>query len=214
MQLKPSLSRLRVISLACWAFGSWWMIQAGQFASTHNSLALTIALVIAASILIAIGITFWLLGTDTRAGVSFDAKGVMLNLGHSAAFVGWENIISAGALPYRSGIFVLGSTRQIGIRLRDPQEYLQSYEERIPAARGPFAYGVATIHRMLRRDEAGRADLLLAELEHSYDRTGYHLRIPEAQLGGRGQAFIDMLNRYTDSDRRQKIVSILSVAEI
>lgn len=214
MQLKPSLARLRVVSLACWAFGSWWMIQAGQLASTQNSLALTIALVIAASILIAIGITFWLLGTDTRAGVNFDAKGVMLNLGHSAAFVGWENIIGAGAIQHRSGIFVLGSTRQIGIRLRDPQEYLQSYEERIPAARGPFAYAVATIHRILRRDEAGRSDILLAELERYYDRTGYHLRIPETQLGGRGQAFVDILNRYTDCNQRHKIISILSVAEI
>jgi hypothetical protein len=214
MKLKPILSRLRIISLACWAFGAWWMIQAGQLAVTHSSQALPIALVIAASILIAIGITFWLLGTDTRAGVSFDSKGVMLNLGHSAAFVGWENIIDAGALPHRSGIFVLGSSRQIGIRLRNPQEYLQSYEERIPAARGPLAYAVSAIYRLLRRSPAAHSDIMLAELRRSYDRTGYHLLIPETQLGDRGQAFIDMINRYTNSERRHKVMAILSVAEI
>ena len=101
-------------------------------------------------LLLAIGIAFWQISVDKRAGIVFDAKGLLLNLGHSSAFVAWENIERAGVSGYRASLLALGSRLQLGIRLHDVGPYVQSYEERLPAAKGVLAHGLWLLQSLLR----------------------------------------------------------------
>jgi hypothetical protein len=48
------------------------------------------------ALLLAVGLAFWALSHDRRAGVVIDGKGLLLNLGHSSAFISWDNIERAG----------------------------------------------------------------------------------------------------------------------
>lgn len=204
MRIAPNHSRLRLVALACWAFGAWWMLQPLLLlAARGRSSALALAVIALAVLLFAIGAAFWLLAADRRAGISFDRKGVALNLGHSAAFVGWENIASLGVSRSRSSLFALGSRGQLGIRLHNPEQYLQSYETRMPAATGPLARGVRLVEGLLRSGGPAPEPGLDA-VEALRRRTGYHILIPEAQLGGRIEAFVALLEIYRASPEERR----------
>ncbi len=199
MRLHPDLLKLRVVAIGCWIFGGWWIIQWGSLASLDLGAApaLLIFQAVASIILIGLGIAFWMLGTDQRAGVVFDSKGMMLNMGHYAAFVGWDNIDSLGKSHHRSSLLTLGSRRQLGILLHDQEAFIQSYEERLPAAKGPLARALRLLDTALRplRRESDRASL--EQLRRMRMRTGYDIQIPETFLGQSVEAFLATTQRYT-----------------
>lgn len=205
MRITPDHPRLRIVAVACLALGSWLMLQPGRLSLAHTPL-LASPLIIAAALLLALGIAFWLLGTDRRAGVIFDSKGLSLNLGHSASFVAWENIAAVGVSSHRANLFALGSRRLIGIRLHRPAEYLQSYEARLPASRGLLAAALRLISQAFRRVERASDAPSLASLAQSRRRSGYDLLIPEALLGGRATAFVEIIDAYrTNRAERQSL---------
>jgi hypothetical protein len=149
----------------------------------------------------AVGIGFWLLGTDHRAGVVLDPKGIMLNLGQFAAFVSWDNIAEIAPTYQRSSLLSLGSSRQIGLRLYDIDSYLQSYEPRLPASRGFFAQLVRALRSQVARQDHVPSSKQLARFRH---RTGFDLIIPEAQLGGRAEAFVELIEVYRYNPRQRR----------
>ena len=198
MRIAPDHPRLRIVAVACLALGSWLMLQPGLL-NIQGGRLLASALIIAAALVIALGIAFWLLGTDRRAGVIFDSKGLSLNLGHSASFIAWENIAAVGVSSHRPNLFALGSRRLIGIRLHRPAEYLQSYEARLPASRGLLAAMLRLLRGAFRRVERAPEAPTLASIEQMRRRSGYDLLIPEAQLGGRAAAFVEIIDAYRTS---------------
>src|SRR5262245_50319929 len=87
MRITPNHPRLRLVALGCWAVSGWCIIQGGRLVSTQPGLSLMIVGVeLLGLLLLAIGIAFWQMSVDTRAGIVFDAKGLLFNLGHSSAF--------------------------------------------------------------------------------------------------------------------------------
>lgn len=203
MRIAPDHPRLRIVAIACWAFAALLIVQAPHVAPFAQRELLAAFVFVAAALIFAIGISFWLLGTDRRAGVILDSKGVMLNLGHSASFVGWENIAEIGISHRRSTIFALGSRAQLGIRLYDPAAYLQSYEARIPSGRGIFAQLVRFLQRRIPRDRQEYTPTL-ADLAQHRQQTGYDLLVPEALLGGRASAFVDLIETYRTNPRERQ----------
>ena len=211
MRIPPNYPRLRIVALACWSIGAWWALQPGVVAMLNLPPVLAASGAVLATIMIAIGVAFWLLAADRRSGLVFDSTGVSLNLGHSAAFVAWENIEAIGVTSHRASLFALGSSRQLGLRLHNPEAYLQSYEERLPAARGLFARGLRLIQWILRREDRApaptREDLLALRR-----RTGYDLIIPEAQLGGAAPAVVaifEALRRAPQCERALQLGTAL-----
>ena len=93
MRIAPNLPRLRVVALSCWAVGGWCIIYGAQLTPV-----LLISTILLGALLLAIGLAFWQLSGDRRAGIVFDAKGILLNLGHSSAFISWENIERVGVI--------------------------------------------------------------------------------------------------------------------
>lgn len=205
MRIAPNHPRLRAVAFVCWALGSWWILHLG-FASTHTRL-LSIALALAAIVLLAIGIAFWLLGTDRRAGVIFDSKGLMLNLGHSAAFVAWDNIAAIGVSRHRTSLLSLGSAAQLGIKLRDPQAYIQSYEERLPASNSLIARALRLLDRSLRPFRRRTAAPTVETLERTRARCGYDVLVPEALLGGKATAFVEMVESYRYDPHQRRMLA-------
>lgn len=203
MRIAPNHPRLRVIALFCWAIGAWWMLQPGVFGVLRIPPILVASSIILASIILAVGVAFWLLGTDRRAGISFDSKGLMLNLGHSASFVAWENIAGIGVSQRYISLLALGSPGQIGMRLHDPAAYLQSYEVRLPASRGLLARAIRAIERLARRSGAPR-EPTLESIHDLRQRTGYDILIPEALLGGSARAFVTLLESYKVSPEQRR----------
>lgn len=212
MRITPNHPRLRATAIACMSIGAWALLQAGQIAAAGHSILLTLALSIAAILCLALGIAFWLLGTDRRAGVIFDSKGLMLNLGQSAAFVSWQNIADIGLIRRRSSWLALGSRDQIGIQLSDPSEYLQSYEARIPASRGILAQGVRLIANTLYCGRHTAHAPTAREIEGLRQRTGYDLIIPETLIGGRSSAFIEMVDAFRHNPYRRRMFQIREAA--
>ncbi len=184
-----------MIALSCWAIGAWVVIQPGLLSVQTLSAALAASGAILASIMIAVGIAFWLIGNDRRAGVAFDRKGLLLNLGPSASFVAWDNIATLGICQRYSNLLALGSSSQLGITLRDPAAYLQSYETRLPASQGPLAAAVRVIERLLRHDRVAQ-EPTVALIAARRRRLGYDIVIPETQLGGSARAFIALIDAY------------------
>lgn len=191
MRIAPNLPRLRIVALGCWAVGGWCIISGVQLMTV-----LLLGVVLLGMLLIAVGLAFWTLSGDRSAGIVFDAKGILLNLGHSSAFIGWENIERVGVIRRRDSIFAIGSQRQIGIKLRDVQQYVQTYEERLPAGRGALAGALRLLGTALRplRHTDDRA--LKTQLAICRAQTGYDALIPEALLGGRAEAFAAILESY------------------
>jgi hypothetical protein len=212
MRITPSHPRLRVTAIASMIFGAWALLQSSKIATSSYSMLLIIAIDIAAILCLAIGVAFWLLGTDRRAGVVFDSKGLMLNLGHSAAFVSWQNIAGVGVSHRRSSLLALGSSAQIGILLKNPAEYIQSYEARLPASRGAIGSAIRLIGRIIALTRSVPQSPDVAMIEALRRRTGYDLLIPEALLGGRSASFVDLVDTYRQNPCRRRMLQIRDVA--
>jgi|GEM_PF-1180988 len=204
MRIAPDHPRLRVVAVACLAVGGWLLLQPGLLAS---GALLSSALFVAAALVLAVGVSFWLLGTDRRAGVLFDSKGLSLNLGHSAAFVSWENIAAVGVSQRRASLLALGSRGQVGIRLHRPAEYLQSYEHRLPASRGLLAAALRLLHAVLAGGGPGPTPTS-ATLARARRRTGYDILIPEALLGGQAAAFVGLVETYRASPAQRNVLNL------
>jgi hypothetical protein len=197
MRISPDHPRLRLVALGCWAISGWCMLQGGRLAGAGPVFSImVVGVLLLALLLLAVGVAFWQIGLDKRAGIVLDAKGLLLNLGHSAAFVAWENIEQVGVSSYRASVLALGSRRQLGIRLRDTSAYVQSYEDRLPAAPGPLARGLRLIQSALRpfRPIADRP--IVGHLSQCRAETGYDVLVPEALLGGRATAFAELVDIY------------------
>src|SRR5579859_2092829 len=128
MRITPNHPRLRSVALSCWIVGAWLMMH-GTIATSNplSTALLEINTNLLALFILATGIVFWELSTDRRAGIVFDSKGLLLNLGHSSAFVAWSNIERIGICQERATLLALGSRQQLGISLSDPAAYIQSY---------------------------------------------------------------------------------------
>jgi hypothetical protein len=207
MRIAPNQHRLRMVALICWMLGIWWLLQPRILSVEGLPPVLAAVGLILSALLFALSTTFWLLANDRRAGVSLDAKGLSLNLGHSAAFVAWENVAAFGVTRRRSSLFALGSNCQLGIRLHHPDQYLQSYETRLPAASGPLAYGVWLLERVL-RGEHRAVEPDLEQILALRRRTGYHIIIPETQLGGRAEAFASLLESYRANPGQRRLLPL------
>jgi len=196
MRIALNHPRLRAIALGCWAVGAWWIVQIGLLSASFYSTWMVVLMVFAGVLLLALGVAFWALSGDRRAGVVFDAKGLLLNLGNSASFVEWDNIERLGTSANRSNWLAIGSAHALGIRLRDPMTYLQSYEVRLPAAGGPLGQMLRLLQRGLARTRAPARGPSAASLAHMRDRTGYDVLVPEALLGGAAVAFVELAEQY------------------
>lgn len=203
MRIVPNHHRLRMVAFFCWALGAWWLLQPRLLAAAGLPLILGAGGVIVAALLIAVGAAFWLLAGDRGAGVTFERKGLSLQLGHSSAFVSWENIAAVGVTSRRSSLLALGSRGQVGIRLHNPEQYLQSYEARVPASPGLLARCVRQVERLTRGDRTA-AEPSLESIAGLRRRTGYDIIIPEAQLGVRAVSFAALLDSYRASPEQRR----------
>lgn len=197
MRIAPNHPRLRLVALACWAVGGWWLWQSAVLLTTGTLpiLVATGALLVAV-LIVALGIAYWQLSKDQGAGIIFDAKGLMLNLGSSSAFIAWENIAAVGTCYERNNLLALGSRRVLGIRLHEQGPYLQSYEQRLPAARGPLAHGLQVVARALRPFHNYKQSSPLSTLVRQHRRTGFDVLIPETMLGGTVDGFVELVETY------------------
>lgn len=201
MRVLPDYYRLRAVALGCWIIAALCIVQLGIATADTISSILVICIILLSTILLALGISFWLLGSDRRAGVLFDSKGLLLNLGNSASFVGWDNVETIGVSTRRSNWFALGSPRQLGIRLRNPEPYIQSYEPRLPAAVGLLAAVLRGLSRLLTPGRSSERVPTADDLSYVRARTGYDILIPEAFLGGKATAFVDLVHAYRKQTR-------------
>jgi hypothetical protein len=205
MRITPNQPRLRAVALGCWAVSGWCTIYSGRLITrAAGTTLLIIGIELLALLVLAVGVAFWLLSGDQRAGITFDSKGLLLNLGHSSAFIGWANIERLGVTAHRDSLFTLGSPRQMGIALRDAHAYVQTYEERLPAAQGLLARGVRLIDSALRRCRRMNDAPLAAQLAACRAQTGFDVLVPEALLGGGAEAFVELVETYrlNRSERR------------
>lgn len=196
MRVSPNHHRLRVIALCCWISASLWILSLTLVTTNGVSLLLAICVVLFSAFLLALGISFWLLGRDRRAGVVFDSKGLLLNLGRSTSFVSWDNIERIGVSNRRSTWMALGSIQQLGIRLYRPEPYIQSCEVRLPAADGPLAGGVYSLSHLLSTDRSAERLPTIDALNHVRVRTGYDILVPEAFLGGKAESFVHLIHAF------------------
>jgi hypothetical protein len=197
VRITPNLPRLRVVALGCWAIGAWCVIYGSRLVIARPAITLLIVGVeLLALLLFAIGVAFWQLSNDKRAGIVFDAKGLLLNLGHSSAFIAWNNIERVGTCAHRANVLTVGSRRQLGIALRDVRPYVQSYEERLPAAQGVIARGLRLIESLLRPYRQVDDRPLTANLAANRAQTGYDVLVPETLLGGDATAFAELVETY------------------
>jgi hypothetical protein len=145
------------------------------------------------SVLVAVALKFWGLSRDRRAGVIVDSKGLLLNLGHSSAFISWANIERAGTSTRVTSLLTIGSRRQLGIALRDVRPYIQSYEERLPSGSGAIGDALRRAQQLLRARHPLADEELALHLAMSRRRTGYDVVIPEALLGQPAHVFIELI---------------------
>jgi hypothetical protein len=97
MRITPNQPRLRAVALGCWAVSGWCTIYSGRLITqAAGATLLVIGIELLALLVLAVGVAFWLLSGDRRAGITFDSKGLLLNLGHSSAFISWANIERLG----------------------------------------------------------------------------------------------------------------------
>lgn len=202
MRIYPDLRRLRTVALGCWVVAAWCIVYAARL----NAPPLVVSALLLGLLLLATGVSFWLLSGDQRAGIIFEPKGIMFNLGHCSSFVAWDDIERVGVARRRDSLLALGSRRQIGIALRDSQKYVQSYEPRLPAAGGVLGGALrllALALRPLRRDDE---ESLRRHLAACRAQTNYDALIPEALLGGRAEAFVGLVECYwLHPDERQTL---------
>lgn len=201
MRVLPNHHRLRTVAFGCWVAAAWWVVLLTITSLQDIAPLLSVCIALLSILLLALGIAFWLLGRDKRAGIVFDSKGLLLNLGSSASFVSWENIELLGVSKRRMNWFALGSTRQMGIRLRDSQAYLQSFELRLPAAEGVIATLLRSIFYALRLYGPTESLPTVASLTRMRERTGYDILVPETFLGGSADSFVDLVYAYRNQLR-------------
>jgi hypothetical protein len=210
MRISANLPRLRIVALGCWILGLWCAFQSNKLVQLGNySTVMIIGISLLSLFLIAIGIAFWQLGTDKRAGVVLDAKGILLNMGNSSSFISWENIESVGITRHRTNILYLGSHRQIGVQLKDPEAYVQSYEERLPASRDPIAFALRLLDRILRPFRSVSDQPIAERLSSNRSRTGYDVLIPEALLKQPIDEVVELLDTYRLHRSERRILGAL-----
>jgi len=166
------------------------------FAGHTATMLLVFCIELLALLGLAVGVAFWLLSSDQQAGITFDSKGMMLNLGHSSSFISWANIERVGVTTRRDSVLSIGSARQVGITLRDAQAYIQTYEDRLPATRGVLARGIGLIGTALRPWRHVDDAPIIARVATCHTQTSYHVLIPEALLGGSAEGFVKLIDTY------------------
>jgi hypothetical protein len=197
MRIIPNQPRLRAIALGCWVLSGCCIVYGGSlFAGLTTTMLLMLCIELLALLGLAVGVAFWLLSSDRQASITLDSKGMMLNLGHSSAFISWANIERVGVTARRDSVLALGSARQVGIALRSSQDYIQTYEARLPATRGIFARGVRLIDTALRPWRHTSDAPIAARITTCQAQTGYHVLVPEALLGGTAEAFVNLIDTY------------------
>ena len=108
MRIIPNLSRLRVIALGCWVLSSWCIVYGGSLFAGHTATTLLMLCILLLALLgLAVGVAFWLLSSDRQAGITLDSKGMLLNLGHSSAFISWNNIDRVGVTARRDSLLTI-----------------------------------------------------------------------------------------------------------
>jgi hypothetical protein len=205
MRIIPNQPRLRVIALGCWVLSGWCIVYSGSlFAGHMATILLVLCIELLAALGLAVGVAFWLLSSDQQAGITFDSKGMLLNLGHSSSFISWANIERVGVTSRRDSVLAIGSARQVGIALRNPQAYIQTYEDRLPATRGVLAQGIGLIDAALRPWLRMSDAPITARIAMCQAQSGYHVLVPEALLGGTAEAFVKLIDAYRlhPSERR------------
>jgi hypothetical protein len=205
MRIMPNHSRLRVTALGCWVVSCWCIVYGGNLFAGHSATVLLMLCVeLLAFLGLAVGVAFWLLSNDRQASITFDGKGMLLNLGNSSAFISWANIECVGVTARRDSLLAIGSARQVGIALRSSQAYIQTYEDRLPATRGALARGVQLIDTALRPWRRASDAPIAARLATCHAQTSYHVLVPEALLGGTAEAFATLVETYQlhPSERR------------
>jgi len=205
MRIIPNQPRLRAIALGCWVLGGWCIVYGGSlFAGPTAIVLLALCIELLALLGLAVGVAFWLLSSDRQAGITFDGKGMLLNLGHSSAFISWANIERVGVTARRDSLLSIGSARQVGVALRNPQAYIQTYEDRLPTPRSLLARGIWLIDTALRPWRHVNDAPIAARLATCQAQTGYHVLVPEALLGGTAEAFVNLVETYRlqPSERR------------
>lgn len=213
MRIIPNLSRLRVIALGCWVLSSWCIVYGGRLFAGHTAtLLLMLCIALLGLLALAVGVAFWLLSSDRQAGITFDSKGMLLNLGHSSSFINWANIERVGVTSRRDSLLTIGSARQIGITLRDSQAYIQSYEDRLPAKRGVLARGIGLLDTALRPWQRVSDAPITARLAACHAQTGYHVLVPEALLGGSAAAFVELIDMYRLQPAERRMLENLAYA--
>jgi len=196
MRIYPDHHRLRAIALGCWVVAAWWVVQLRVVTADSVSPLLAVCVVLLSAVLLALGVAFWLLGRDRRAGIVFDSKGLLLNLGNSSSFVSWDNIERVGLSAKRSSWFALGSAQQLGIRLRRGEPYIQSCELRLPAADGPLAELIRGLSYLLALGRPTERPPTIADLVRVRASTGYDILVPETFLGGKAESFVHLVDAY------------------
>src|SRR5690348_6933793 len=105
MRIIPDQPRLRAIALGCWVLSGWCIVYGGRLLAGYTVVSLLAVSVELLGLLgLALGVAFWLLGNDRQAGITFDSKGLLLNLGHSSAFISWSNIERVGVTARRDSL--------------------------------------------------------------------------------------------------------------
>lgn len=213
MRVSSNRPRLRAVALCCWSLGLLCATMGDRLViPSVKGAILYVCVHVLALLLLALGVAFWLLGADRRSGVIVDQKGLLLNLGHSAAFIAWENIERIGVSGHRGDLYTLASRSQLGIVLRDTRPYIQSYEPRLPAGRGPIAGATRLIAARLRPLSRPADTQLEAGLELRRAQTGYHVLVPEAFLGGSADAFLAQVAAFRrQSPRLSRLPLALAV---
>jgi hypothetical protein len=197
MRIIPNQPRLRVIALGCWVLSGWCIVYGGSLFAGHTAtMLLVLCIELLALFGLAVGVAFWLLSSDRQASITFDSKGMVLNLGHSSSFISWANMERVGVTTRRDSVLSIGSARQVGITLRDSQAYIQTYEDRLPATRGVLARGIGLIDTALRPWRHVNDAPIIARIATCHTQTGYHVLIPEALLGGSAEGFVNLIDTY------------------
>jgi hypothetical protein len=196
MRIMPNRPHLRTIALGCWVLSSWFIVYGGILFARHQATTLLLCIELLASLGFAVGMAFWLLSNDQQTSITFDSKGMLLNLGHSSSFISWDNMERVGVTSRRDSLLTIGSAHQVGIALRNPQEYIQTYEERLPHRRGALARAVWQIGTLLQPWQRTLDAPIAARIATCHAQTGYHVLVPEALLGGRADAFVKLIDTY------------------
>ena len=213
MRIIPNQPRLRVIALGCWVLSGWCIVYGGRLFAGHTAtLLLMLCITLLGLLALAVGVAFWLLSSDQQAGITFDSKGMLLNLGHSSSFINWADIERIGVTSRRDNLLTIGSARQIGITLRDSQAYMQSYEDRLPATRGVLARAVGLLDTALRPWHRVSDAPIAARLAACHAQTGYHVLVPEALLGGSAAAFVELIDMYRLHPAERRMLENLAYA--